>query len=235
MSRVQRQYRSGLRSGQARQTRQRVLDAATAVFLDGGYGAATMRGVAAKAGVSVGTVELMFGTKARLLKAAIDVAIAGDDEPVRILDRSWAARARSSATAEKFLSLVAGRIAAAQARSAGLVLAVFEGSAKDPELEQLTEQMVTQRAVTAAWIVEGVSQLAALREGCTTAAATDTVWLLMDSVVFDRLTRRRHWTLERYERWFADSVARLLTDDPSPRGEKSPAQRSLRTTGIGKE
>ncbi len=35
----------------------------------------------------------------------------------------------------------------------------------------------------------------------------------MDPAVFDRLTRRRNWTLEHYERWFSHSVARLLTAD----------------------
>jgi AcrR family transcriptional regulator len=212
-SRAPRRYRSSLRDAQARRTRQRVLDAATAVFLDRGYGAATIRAIAAEAKVSVPTVEALFGTKARLLKAAIDVAIAGDDEPVAVLDRSWAADARRAGTTEEFLSVVASAVGAAQARSAGLVLAVFEGSARDRELEQVAEQMVAQRAVTASWIVEGVSRVASLREGCGKEEAIDTVWLLMDPVVFDRLTRRRNWTLEHYEHWFSRSVARLLTAD----------------------
>src|SRR5260221_1766873 len=118
-SREPRRYRSSLRDAQARRTRQRVLDAATAVFLDRGYGGATIRAVAAEAKVSVPTVEALFGTKARLLKAAIDVAIAGDDEPVAVLDRAWAADARQAWTAEVFLSRLAGVVAAARARSAG--------------------------------------------------------------------------------------------------------------------
>jgi AcrR family transcriptional regulator len=193
-----------------------VLGAATAVFLDRGYAGATIRAVAAEAKVSVPTVEALFGTKARLLKAAIDVAIAGDDEPVAVLDRAWAADARQAGTAEEFLSLVAAVLAAAQARSAGLVLAVFEGSVKDRELEQVAEQMVAQRAVTASWIVDGVSRVASLREGCSQQEAVDTVWLLMDPAIFDRLTRRRGWTVEHYERWFSRSVARLLTADAPP-------------------
>jgi AcrR family transcriptional regulator len=228
-SRAPRRYRSSLRDAQARRTRQRVLDAATAVFLDRGYGGATIRAVAAGAKVSVPTVEALFGTKARLLKAAIDVAIAGDDEPVAVLDRGWAADARQAGTAEEFLSVVAGVVAAAQARSAGLVLAAFEGSAKDPELEQVAEQMVAQRAVTASWIVDGVSRVASLREGCSNEAV-DTVWLLMDPAVFDRLTRRRNWTLEHYERWFSRSVARLLTADAPRQGTEPPARRSPRST-----
>ncbi len=195
-----------------------MLDAATAVFLDRGYGAATIRAIAAEAKVSVPTVEALFGTKARLLKAAIDVAIAGDDEPVPVLDRAWAEDAREAGTAEGFLSVVAGVVAAAQARSAGLVLAVFEGSAKDRELEQVAEQMVAQRVVTASWIVEGVNRVASLREGCSNEEAIDTVWLLMDPAVFDRLTRRRDWTPEHYEGWFSRSVARLLTADTAATG-----------------
>jgi AcrR family transcriptional regulator len=208
-----RPYRSSLRDARARRTRQRVLEAATAVFLDRGYGAATIRAIAAGAQVSVPTVEALFGTKARLLKAAIDVAIAGDDEPVPVLDRAWAAEARSARTAGEFLALAAGVVAAAQARSAGLVLAAFEGSAKDQELERVARQMVEQRAVTAAWVVDSVRRVAPLRADCSTEEAVDTVWLLMDPAVFDRLTRRRGWTLEHYERWFARSVARLLTAD----------------------
>jgi AcrR family transcriptional regulator len=195
-----------------------VLDAATAVFLERGYGASTIRAIAAEAKVSVPTVEALFGTKARLLKAAIDVAIAGDDEPVPVLDRAWAADASEAETAEEFLSVVAGVVAAAQARSAGLVLAVFEGSARDWELEQVAEQMEAQRAVTASWIVEGVSRVASLRDGSTNEEAVDTVWLLMDPAVFDRLTRRRSWTLEHYERWFSRSVARVLTADAAATG-----------------
>jgi AcrR family transcriptional regulator len=212
-SRQPRRYRSSLRESRARRTRQRVLDAATVVFLDRGYGAATIRAIAGEAKVSVPTVEALFGTKARLLKAAIDVAIAGDYEPVPVLDRAWAADARKAETAEEFLSVVAGVVAAAQARSAGLVLAVFEGSARDRELEQVAEQMVAQRAVTASWIVEGVSRVASLRECRGKEEAIDTVWLLMDPAVFDRLTRRRNWTPEHYEHWFSRSVARLLTAD----------------------
>src|SRR5258708_14164440 len=131
-SRMRRRCRSGVRDAQARRTRQRVLDAATAVFLDRGYGGATLRVGAAGAMVSVATVEALFGTKARLLKAAIDVAIAGDDEPVAVLDRGWAAEARKAGTAEGFLAVVAGVVAPAQARSAAPRPAAFPGAAKNP-------------------------------------------------------------------------------------------------------
>src|SRR5260221_8725454 len=117
---MERLYRSSRREEQARRTRARILDAATAAFLERGYAGATMRAIATVAGVSVPTVELVFGTKSRLLKAAIDVAIVGDDEAVSVLDRGWTAAALGASTAEGFLAVAAEVIAAAQMRSAGL-------------------------------------------------------------------------------------------------------------------
>ena len=208
-----RSYRSSRREEQARRTRRRVIEAATTAFVARGYAGTTMRAVATAAGVSVPTVELLFRTKARLLKAAIDVAIAGDDESVPVLERDWTVAALKAGTPEEFLEVVAGVIGPAQARSAGLVLAVFEGSAADSALAGVAEQMIRQREVTAGWIVDGLTAVAGLRAGLDRQDAGDTVWILMDPALFDRLVRRRGWTIGRYQDWFAHSVRRLLVDD----------------------
>jgi hypothetical protein len=134
-----------------------------------------------------------------------------------VLDRGWADAALEVETVDEFLSIAVGLIAPAQVRSAGLVLAVFEGSSTDPELAGLLEQLVAQRAETAAWLVDGLTRIAPLREGCTREEAVDTMWVLMDPAVFDRLTRQRAWTVERYGGWFARSVEHLLVPDrPMP-------------------
>jgi len=211
-----RTYRSSQREEQARLTRRRVLDAASAEFLKRGFAGSTMRQIAQTAGVSLPTVELLFGTKGHLFKAAIDVAIAGDDEPVAVLQRSWTEVAARADTVPAFLTVVAGVLGPAQQRSAGLVLAVFEAAAADAELADLAALMTAQRAATAAWIVDEVRSRGLLRAGSTRSEAIDTVWILMDPAIFDRLTRQREWTLQRYQRWFASSVARLLTADDAP-------------------
>jgi AcrR family transcriptional regulator len=198
-------YRSDRRAAQARRTRLRILDAAAQTFLERGYAGATMRAIAAEAGVAVPTVELGFGTKARLLKATIDVAIAGDDEPVPVLDRAWADTARTAETGAEFLAVSAEVIAAAQSRSAGLVLAVFEGARTDPELAALATQLTDQRAATARWLVDALARIAPPH-----SEAVDDLWLLMDPAIYDRLVRHRGWTPRRYERWFARSAHALL-------------------------
>src|SRR6201993_1381497 len=102
-----RRYQSPRREQQARRTRARIIAAAARRFLDCGYAGTTMRAVAADAGVALPTVELAVGTKARLLKAVIDTAIAGDDEPVPMLARQWAPRAESMTTAAEFTTAFA--------------------------------------------------------------------------------------------------------------------------------
>jgi AcrR family transcriptional regulator len=206
-----RPYRSPRRQEQARRTRERIIAAATDLFRTAGYAGTTVAAIAAAAGVSVPAVELVFGTKAALLKAAIDVAIVGDDKPVPVLERSWAAQAQASTTPEEFLEVVAEVLVAAARRSDALVLAAFEAARSDERVTPLADQLKAQRAGTAAWIVDGLASRSAFRSGLDRAEAIDVVWLLMEPAVFDRLTSDRGWTPERFGTWFADSTLRLLT------------------------
>jgi AcrR family transcriptional regulator len=205
-----RAYVSAARSQQARHTRTRVIDAARRLFLDRGYATTTMRAIASEAGVSIPTVELLFGTKAQLLHVVLDVAIAGDDEPTPVLSRAWADDAQSRDDVAGFLSAVAEVLQEAQLRSAGIMLAAYEAATADPDIHVLVADRELQRERTAGWIVDGVLGRASLRVGLDRAAAIETVWMLMDPVVFSRLTRHRGWSSERYATWFADSVAQLL-------------------------
>jgi AcrR family transcriptional regulator len=206
---ARRPYRSPQREAQARATSQRVRSAATALFTEYGYAGTTVRAIAAKAEVSVP----LFGTKARLLKAAIDVAIAGDDEPVAMLDRQWAREAAEAIDVETLLSIVASVLAPAQDRSSGLVLSVFEGAKSDPELESLAAQMSSQRATMAAWVVGRLVAIGALDREISEDGAIDTLFALMEPALFEGLIRRRGWTLDRYEQWLARSLLHLLVSD----------------------
>lgn len=180
------------------------------MFDERGYAGTTIRCVAERAGVAVPTVEALFGTKSRLLKAAIDVGIAGDDEPVPMLARDWAAAATMTTDPESLLSVLAGALAPAQSRSSGLVLSVFEGAESDPELAGLAAQMTAQRVTMATWAVTRLATLGALRTEVREDEAVDTVFALMEPALFDRLTQRRGWTLARYQDWIARSLCLLL-------------------------
>lgn len=221
-----RPYRSERRVEQARRTRQRLVAAATEMFLTRGYAGTTMRAIATAAGVSVPTLEQQFGSKVRLLKATIDVAIAGDDDEVPVLNRAWADQSRAAGDPDEFLAIVAGVLTSSQSRSAGLVLAVFEGAVTDPTLAELSVMMISQRAATAGWIVDELTGKAPLRDDLNRDDAVDTLWLLMDPAVFDRLVRQRGWSIQHYERWFARSARCLLiADEPADQSAKTGSTR----------
>ena len=82
-----RKYDASRRQERAREPRRAVLAAAHAMFVEQGYAQTTMAAVAEAAGVSVETVYKAFGNKAKLVKACFDVAVAGDDEPISIMER----------------------------------------------------------------------------------------------------------------------------------------------------
>jgi AcrR family transcriptional regulator len=97
---VNRPYRSPRRALQAQQTRAAVLVACRALFAERGW-ATGVRDIATAAEVSVETVYATLGGKVALLTAALDGAVAGDDDPVPLAERPtywpWARGASPSA------------------------------------------------------------------------------------------------------------------------------------------
>lgn len=209
-----RSYRSVVREQRARETRARILAAASAEFVRAGYSATTIRAVADRAGVSVPTVELLFGTKPRLLRAAISFTIRGDAGDIPMLEREWAARAQGAGSVAEFLTIVGSVLTEASRRSAGLVMAAFEAEHLDESMRALADQLRAQRVETAAWIVDGLIERSPLHADIDRDEALDTVWLLMDPHGFRALTQHRGWTAEQFRQWFIASVGRLMLAEP---------------------
>lgn len=213
---ARRKYCSPRREEQARRTRQRIIAAARDSFLRSGYTTTTMREIAAAAGVAVQTVELAFGTKRALLKAAIDVAIAGDDLPIPVLQRDSAKAAQSVTEVQALLEIVGHLVRTVAERVAALFVVVDQAAAADPEIAALARELDAQRATTAAWIVQGVTARAPLRADLSHSTAVDTIWLLMDPAVFRRLTCDRGWSVDDFQHWFTSSIQRLLLRPAEP-------------------
>ena len=86
-----RRYDSVTRQAHATESRRRILAAAHSLFIDAGFAGTTIAAIADAADVSAPTVYAGFASKAELLRHAIEVALAGDDEPVAVADRPTAA------------------------------------------------------------------------------------------------------------------------------------------------
>ncbi|PZS15709.1 MAG: hypothetical protein DLM57_12130 [Pseudonocardiales bacterium] len=221
-----RRYHAPARTSQARQTRARILVAARELFERRGF-AATMGEVADAAGVSVGTVELGFKTKGALLDAVVDVAIAGDDEPVSLFQRSWAT-SLEDVDAQHFLSVVAGIVAEVAVDVAPLLLALDQAAPTDTRIAALNDRLTRQRMQTASWVVQGLVRRGALADDLSADDAVQTALLLLDPIVHRRLLIQQGWDRPRLERFLRRSFRRLL-GAPS----REPASSTLRPGPAG--
>src|SRR3712207_4956759 len=80
-------YDNSRRAARARESRRAVVAAAHDLLVEHGFAGMKLADVAAAAGVSVETVYKQFRNKGGLLKAVYDVRLAGDDEPIPMVDR----------------------------------------------------------------------------------------------------------------------------------------------------
>lgn len=203
-----RRYDAPGREAQARLTRSRILAAAHELFAQDGF-AVPMRVVAQRAGVSVATVELLFGTKAALLGAVVDVALAGDDDPVPILDRPWVS-ALKVLSAGEFLRTAGVEFASGAGRVAPVLRALEEASTRSADLTEVARELGRRRSVMAAWVVDQVIDRAALASDLTRDTAIATVLVLLDPAAHRRLLLDHGWPPDRLGAWLARSLQRLL-------------------------
>ncbi|MBB3606282.1 AcrR family transcriptional regulator [Mycolicibacterium sp. BK556] len=207
---VKRQYRSELRSAQARTTCRLIVEAAERLFAQRGYGATTIEAVATEAGVSRKTVFTAIGGKAEILKLAIDWAIAGDDEPIALQERPEVDRLLRADDPDALLNGWATVLVEIDTRVAALWQALDIAAGVDPQARELHQQLADQRLTSARTVVDRLAELGALRKDLSHAEARDIAWLASDPVLFDRLVRQRRWAAIRFERWLASHLVSEL-------------------------
>ena len=87
MSTPRRSYDNSRRRADAEARQRRIVEAATALFVEQGFGATSIDQIAAAADVSPQTIYATYGSKAAVLSRAIDVALLGDYEDRSFVDR----------------------------------------------------------------------------------------------------------------------------------------------------
>jgi AcrR family transcriptional regulator len=213
---VKRAYRSPLRIAQAGQTRRAIIDAATRLFVEQGYGATSIDAIAEAAGVSRATVFTAVGSKAALLKTAYDVALVGDDEPVAFPDRADSRAVRAEPDQRRYLDRYTGLLTGIWARLAPIYEVVRGAASADPEVRPVWEKIQQERRMGAAHVLQDTASKGPLREGIDQEAAADVIWVLIDPGVYHVLVNVRGWPPERHREWVSASLQHeLLPGAPS--------------------
>lgn len=207
---VKRDYRSAVRTEQARATRRAIVAAASRLFVENGYGATTIDAVATAAGVSRKTVFTAVGGKLDLLKIAMDWAVAGDDLPVALADRDTLRELLEHSDPTVLLIGWSRLQAEIGARVAALVQALEVAAGTDGDAKDLLAQVQEQRLDGARKIVKRLRTLGALTADLTVQEAVDLAWLATDAALFDRLVRVRGWSTSRFGEWLGENLCRQL-------------------------
>jgi AcrR family transcriptional regulator len=187
-----------------------VCAAAHRLFASKGYLSTTIEDIAAEAGVARPTVFTAVGPKPVILRHVVDRALAGDDAPVPIAERSWWREAIEEPDPVGSIQLYARNMCRISGR-AGLVLRALETAASiDADAAEVWARFQHQRRV-------GLNEFAVALRKKTGAprydedTITDTMWTLAPDAYL-RLVHDAGWPVERFEAWLADLLQRMFLE-----------------------
>ena len=208
-----------LRQAQIAQTEQRIVAAATGLFLADGYVSTTLEAVAKRAQVGARTVYLRFGTKAALFKRVVDVAIVGDAEPVDVLGRDWMQAALTAPTAAERLAASAAATRQIMERTGPLFAVAQQAAAVEPFIAEQWQQgrEQTRYAHEVFWTRMAQDGLLDLRLDLGWLIDTSTILAAAETYLL--ITRLMGWDLDAYQDWLVTTSTRLtqVTDEnPGP-------------------
>lgn len=199
-----RAYRSPRRDAQAAHTRETIVRVAKQLFEQRGWAGTTVPAVASEAGVSSKTVEAVFGTKAALLRAAVDYAIRGDLEPLSMPQRESVARMEAASDAATMLSLHAAHLRAVNSRSSRIAAAVEQAAATDPTVAPLWQQMNHNRRYAVRWATRTLLAKPGRKPDLTRKQTETVFWVALDWGTYRTLTDQAKLSAGQYEAWLTD-------------------------------
>ncbi len=198
-----------LRQAQVAHTEQRILAAATELFLDRGYLATTLEGVARRAQVGARTVYVRFGTKAALFKRVVDVAIVGDTDPVDVLGREPMQTALTAATAAERIAALAAVSRQIMQRTGALFAVAQQAAAIEPVIAGFWQQGRDQSRYTHEVFWSRLASDGLLAQGIDLSWLIDTTSLLGAAETYLLITRMTSWRLDAYQAWLTATWTRL--------------------------
>jgi AcrR family transcriptional regulator len=205
---VKKRYNSIRRQEQARETRRRILRAASDLFVERGYGHTKITDIATLAGVAVETVYAGFKNKPTLLHRAWDVTVGGDDQDVPVHERPELLTVLDEPDLAVRLRRHAMVNTAIMRRTAALHLAVRGAAASDRAAAAMLVEIDRQRLESMAVHAHAAAasgQLAVSEQECR-----DILWSTTDGSLWHRLVGQRGWTDERYATWLGKLWVSLL-------------------------
>jgi AcrR family transcriptional regulator len=206
-----RKYSSAVREEQAARTRLRILAAASELFLERGYARTTMKDIAAQADVARDTVHAIFGSKARVLTALIDLRLVPDGTVTNVTQRPDAQAIRDEVDQRKQIELFAKFITGISTELRPVFEILRTASAVEPEMAKVFQEMDRFRMNNMQTYAKWIANRGPLR--VSTRRAAEIIWALASPDVARMLCDEIGWTESQHARWLSDTLIRALLPD----------------------
>jgi AcrR family transcriptional regulator len=203
--------RRAAQTARSRETQRRITAAATELFVRDGYVQTTMAAIAKEAGVAYQTLYLSFGSKVALLARAFDVAVAGDDEPIPVLERGWRDELRAEPDGPRALHVFFAAVCPIIGRVYPLFAAMKAASA-DPEVADELHRNKTLRYATYAAAMGDVAPKTGFNRDLGVERATQTAYTALSEETFGLLVAEHGWTPTDWAAW----ASRIITNELFP-------------------
>ncbi len=206
-----RKYSSAVRDEQAARTRTRILDAASDLFLERGYARTTIKDIADRAGVARDTVHAVFGSKAQVLTALIDLRLVPDGSVASARERPEALAVRDEVDQRKQIELFASFIAGISTQLRPVFEILRTASAVEPDMANVFEEMDRYRMMNMQTYAKWIAARGPLR--VSPRRAGEIIWTLASPDVGRMLCDELGWTQTQHARWLSDTLSRTLLPD----------------------
>lgn len=203
------------RRERARATRSRVLESARDLFIERGYGATTIDAIAQRADVSPETIYSVFGNKRSVLSELVDISIAGDVGAAPVLQQDWVEAMRDEPDLHRRVEILASNGRAILERRAAIDDLVRGAASADPEIAALRDRSKTQRRAGQRELLRLIVGATGLRAGLDLEVGADILYAIGSPETYQLLVVERNWTGHQFERWYAETIERLLLEPPS--------------------
>lgn len=205
------------------ETESKIAAAATELFCTQGYVDTTMAAIARTAGVAVQTLYLRHGSKAAILSAALDVAIAGDVQDIALPARTDGFFAQTFAAPD-----ARGGIASAVHGAREIcdrthrLYDVIRSAATDPEVAAVLEKNRSERIGGLRTLAKAIAKKPGYDPATPVQRTADLLYTLGTEDAYLLFVMDRGWRPDVWEQWVVDTISSqvLLARSPVARATR---------------
>jgi AcrR family transcriptional regulator len=192
-------------------TRTRIVQAADELFRERGYARATMKDIAERAGVARDTVHSVFGNKAALIPAIVDLRLVPDESVLNVADTPEARAVMNEPDPARQLELFADFMTKLNVALRPVFEVMRGAAASEPAVAEKLVILEKSRIANMRRYVGWFAERGPLR--VSTDSAAETLFTILSPDVGRLLCDELGWSRKRHAAWVADVLKRTLLAD----------------------